>query len=86
MLPLPDLSRWEVEFRHAPDAPKGYSTGPIGSGSFELARVRTQHDCLMLPFLFLSLVRLMQPRRSAPKEGDTVTAARHPGPGNGHAI
>jgi len=26
----------------------------------------------------------MQPRRSAPKERDNVTAARDPGPGNGH--
>ena len=53
----------------------------IGSGTFELVRVRTRHDCLMLSFAFLSisLVRFMQPRRSAPEEGDNVTAARDPG-------
>jgi len=31
------------------------------------------------PFISVSLVRLMQPRRSAPKDGDSVTAARDPG-------
>jgi hypothetical protein len=45
-----------------------------------------RHDCLKLSFLSLSLVRFMQPRRSAPNEGDNVTAARDPGPGNGHSI
>jgi len=37
-------------------------------------------------FLSFSLVRYMDPRRSAPKEGDNVTAAPDPGPGNGHSI
>jgi len=85
-LPPPDHSQVEVEFPRAPDPPKGYRTVPIGSGTFESVRVRTRHDCLMLSFPFLSLVRYMQPRRSAPREGDTVTAARDPGPGNGHSI
>ena len=58
---------------------------PIGSGTYEFVRLRTRHDCLML-FLSFSLVRYMQPRRSAPKEGDNVMAARDPGPGNGHSI
>ena len=88
-LPPPDHSQVEVEFPRAPDPPKGYRTVPIGCGTFEFVRVRTRHDWLMLPFLsFLSfsLGRFMQPRRSAPKEGDNVTAARDPGPGNGHSI
>jgi hypothetical protein len=74
----------EVEFTRAPDQPKGYHTVPIGSGRFEVVRVRTWHYCLML--LFFSLVWFMQPRRSAPKEGDNVTAKRDTGPGNGHSI
>ena len=86
VLPPPDLSQWEVEFPRAPDPPKGYHKVPIGSGTFEFVRVRTRHDWLMLSFPFLSLVRYMQPRRSAPREGDTVTAARDLGPGNGHSI
>jgi len=86
VLPPPDPSQREVEFPRAPDPPKGYCTVPIGSGTFKFVRVRTRHDCLMLSFPFLSLVQYMQPRRSAPREGDTVTAARNPGPGNGHSI
>jgi len=68
-LPPPDHSQVEVGFPRAPDPPKGYCTVPIGSGTFEFVRVRTRHDCLMLSFPFLSLVRYMQPRRSAPREG-----------------
>jgi hypothetical protein len=76
----------EVEFPRAPDPPKGYRTVPIGCGTYEFVRVRTRHDCLMFSFLSFSLVRFMQPRRSAPKEGDNVTATRDPGPGNGLSI
>jgi hypothetical protein len=86
VLPPPNLSEWEVEFPRAPDPPKVYCTVPIVSGTFQFVRVRTRHDCLMLSFPFLSLVRYMQPRRSVPGEGDTVTAARDPGPDNGHSI
>jgi len=78
VLPPPDISQWEVEFPHAPNPPKGYRTVPISSGTFEFVRVRTQHD-LFNAFLFFSLVRFMQPRRSAPKERDNVTAARDQG-------
>jgi len=77
VLPPPDRSQVEVEFPRAPDPPKGYCTVPIGSGTFEFVRVHTWHDCSMLPLL--SLVRLMQPRRSAPKERDNVTVARYSG-------
>jgi len=48
VLPPPDLSHWEVEFPRAPNPPKGYRTVPIGSGTFQLVRVRTRHDCIML--------------------------------------
>jgi len=41
---------------------------------------------LCFPFLSFSLVQFMQPRRSAPEERENVTAARDPGPGNGHSI
>jgi len=53
----------------------------IGSATFECVRVRTQQDCLMLsfPFLSFSFVRLMQPRRSSPKEEDNVIAIHDPG-------
>ena len=86
VLPPPDISQRDVEFPRGPDPPKGYCTVTIGSRTFEFVRVRTRHDCSMLFFSFLSLVRYMQPRRSAPREGDTVKAARDPGPGNGHSI
>jgi hypothetical protein len=45
VLPPPDLRQWEVEFPHAPDPLKGYLKVPIGSGTFQLVRVRTPHDC-----------------------------------------
>jgi hypothetical protein len=78
-LPHPGHSRVEGEFPRVPDPPKGYRTVPNGRGTFEFVRVRTRHDCLMLSFPFLSLIRLMQPRRSGPTEGDYVTVARDPG-------
>jgi len=52
VLPRLDLSQWEVEFPSAPDPQKGYRTVPIGSGTCELVRVPTGHDCLMLSFPF----------------------------------
>ena len=52
---------------------------PISSGSYEFVRVRTRNDCISLPSVLFSLVRFIQLRRSAPKEGDNVTAARDPG-------
>ena len=85
VLTSPCLSQWEVEFPRSPDPLKGYCTVPIGCGTYEFVRVDTWHDCLML-FLSFSLVRYMQPRRSVPKEGDNVMAARDPGPGNSHSI
>jgi len=52
---------------------------PIGSGTYDLVWVRTRHDCIILSSLFFSVVRFMQPRWSAPTEGDNVTAARDAG-------
>ena len=46
------VSQVKVDFPRAPDPPKGYRTVPIGSGTFELVRVRTRHDCIMLSFPF----------------------------------
>jgi len=40
----------------------------------------------LFPFSSPLWYRLWQPRRSAPKEGDNVTAARDPGLGNGHSV
>jgi len=82
----PDLSQWEVELLCAPDLLKGYRTVPNGGGTFEFVRVRTRHDCFMLSFPLHSLEWYMQPRRSAPREEDTITAAGDPKPGNGHSI
>ena len=65
----------EAEHSRSPDPPKGrHWAVPIRSGTYDFLRVRTQHECIMLSFLSFSLVRFMQPRRSAPKEGDNVTA------------
>jgi len=68
----------DVEFPHAPDLPKGrHWAVPIGSGTYDFVQVRTRQECIILfRLLFFSLVRFMQPRRSAPKEGDNVTATR----------
>ena len=55
--PPPARSQVEEEFPRTPDTPTCYRMVPIGSGTFELVRVRTRHDCLLLSFLsFSSLV------------------------------
>jgi len=51
----------------------------IGCGTYWFVRLRTSNDCSITPFHSLLLYWLLQPRRSAPKEGDTVMAARVPG-------
>jgi len=67
----------KVEFPHAPDLWKGrHCAVPISSRTYDLVQVRMQHECVMLSFLSFSLVQFMQHRRSAPKEGDNVTATR----------
>jgi len=78
----------EVEFPRAPDPPKGrpelYRSVVGLMGSYDC--VRRMIVSFFVSLSFSSLVRFMQPRRSAPKERDNVTAARDPGPGNGHSI
>jgi hypothetical protein len=46
------VSQVEVDFPRAPDPPKGYRTVPIGSGTYDFVRVRTRHECLILPSVF----------------------------------
>jgi len=84
-LPPPEISQVEVEFPRAPDPPNGYHMVQIGCGTYGFVRVRTLNGCLIVFFPYLLLYGLMQPRGSAPKEGDNVTArllVTCPGPGN----
>ena len=82
-LPPPEISQVEVEFPRAPDPPNGYHTVLIGCGTYGFVHLRTLNGCLVVSFLLL--YGFMQPRGSAPKEGDNVMARLHvtcPGPGN----
>jgi len=82
-LPPPEISQVEVEFPRAPDPPNRYHTVLIGCGTYGFVHLRTLHGCLVVSFLLL--YGFMQPRGSAPKEGDNVMARLHvtcPGPGN----
>jgi len=84
-LPPPETSQVEVQFPCAPDPPNGYHMVLIGSGTYGFVRLRTLNGCLIVSFPFLLLYGFMQPRGSAPKEGDNVMARLHvtcPGPGN----
>jgi len=71
-LPPPELSQVEVELPHAPDPPNGYHTVLIGCETYGFVHLRTLNGCLIVSFLLL--YGFIQPRRSAPKEGDNVTA------------
>ena len=72
----------------AESAQRSPLTVPIGSGTYGFVRLRTWDDCFIPCFLsFVSLIYwLRQPRRSAPREGDNVTATRDPRPGKRHCI
>jgi len=75
----------EVEFPRAPDLPNGYHMVMIGCETYVLIRLRTFNGYLIVSCPFLLLYGFMQPRGSAPTEGDDVTARLHvtcPGPGN----
>jgi hypothetical protein len=88
-LPPPDISQVEVEFPCAPDLPNGYHTVLFGCGTCGFVRLRRLKGCLIVSFPFLLLYGIMQPRGSAPREGDNVMArlyATCPGPGNTHFI
>jgi len=79
----------EVEFPRAPDLPNGYHMVLIGCGTYGFVHLRTLNDCLIVSFPFLLLYGFMQPRGSAPNEGDNVMARLHvtcPGPGNTRLI
>jgi hypothetical protein len=62
----------EVEFPRAPDPPNGYHMALIGYGTYGFVRLRTLNGCLIVSFPFLLLYGFIQPRGSAPKEGDDV--------------
>ena len=88
-LPPPEISQVEVEFPHVPDLPNGYHTVLIGCGSYGFVRLCMLSGCLIISFPLLRLYGCMQPRRSAPQEGDNVMAPLHvtcPVPGNTHFI
>jgi hypothetical protein len=61
-----------VEFPRTPDPQNGYHTLPIGCGIYGFLHLRTLNGCLIVSFLLL--YGFMQPRGSAPKEGDNVMA------------
>jgi hypothetical protein len=82
-IPPPEISQVEVEFPRAPYPPNGYHTVLSRCGTYGFVHLRTLNGCLVLTFLLL--YGFMQPRGSAPKEGDNVMARLHvtcPGPGN----
>ena len=82
-----DFSQWKVEFHPVPDPPKGHPEWYQSvTALFSLYEYVRGMIVQCFPFLSISLVWLMQPRRSAPREGDTVMAAHEPGPGNTHSI
>jgi hypothetical protein len=73
----------EGEFPRAPDPPNSYQTVLIGCGTYAFVHLRTLNGCLVVSFLLLYGV--IQPRGSAPKEGDNVMTRLYvtcPGPGN----
>ena len=81
-LPPPETSQVDVEFPRAPDPPNGSHMVLIGSGTYDFLHLCTLNGCLVVSFLLL--YGFMQPRGSAHKEGDNVTARLHitcPGPG-----
>jgi len=84
-LPPPEICQLEMEFPHAPDPPNGYQMVLIGCGTYGFVHLRMLNSCFVVSFAFLLLYGFMQPRGSAPKEGDNVMARLHetcPGPGN----
>ena len=88
-LPPAEISQVEVEFPRAPGPPNGYHTVLIGCGTYGFVRLLTLNGCLIVSFPFLLWYEIMQPRGSAPKEGDNVMVRLHvtcPGPGNTHFI
>jgi len=84
-LPPLEISHMEVELPREPDPLHGYFTVLIRRETYRFIYFRTLHRCLIVSFPFLLLYGFMQPRGSAPKEGDNVMARLHVmclGPGN----
>jgi len=82
-LPPLETGQVEVDFPCTLDPPNGYHTVLIGCGTYGFVHLRTLNGCLVVSFLLL--YGIMQPRGSAHKEGDNVTARLHIaclGPGN----
>jgi hypothetical protein len=88
-LPPAEISQGEVEFPRVQDPPNGYHVVLISCGTYGFIRLRTLSGYFIAFFPFLLLTGFIQPRWSAPKEGDKVMARLHktcPGPGNTHWI
>jgi hypothetical protein len=86
-LPPPEIGQMEVEFPRVPDPPNGYHMVLVGCGTYGFQRLRTLNGCLIVFFPFLLLYGFMQPRGSAPREGDNVMSRLHVMclvPGNTH--
>jgi len=64
----------EVEFPRGPDPSKFNHTVVLRTGTYPFVHLRTLNGCLIVLFPFVLLDRYIQPRGSAPKEGDNVTA------------
>jgi hypothetical protein len=62
---------------HAPDPPNGYHIVLLDCGTKGFVLLCTLNGCLIVSFTFLLLYGFMQPRGSAPKEGDNVMAQLH---------
>jgi hypothetical protein len=89
LLPSPDTSQVEVEFRCVPYPQNGYHTVLIGCGTYGFLRLRMLNGYLIDFFTSQLLYRFMQPRGSAPKVGDNIMAQLNmpcPGPGNTRSI
>jgi len=88
-LPPPEICQVEVKCSGPPDPPNGCHTVLIGSGTYGFVHLGTLDGCWIISFSFLLLNGCMQPRWSAPKEGDIVMAWLHvmcSGPGNTRVI
>jgi len=76
-LPPLEISQVEAEVPCAPVPPNGYHMVLSGCGTYGFANLRTLNGHLIVSFSFLLLYGCMQPRGSAPKEGDNVMARLH---------
>jgi len=84
-LPPPEPNQVEVEFPNTLDPLNAFHTVLIGFGIYEFVHLRTLNGCLIVSFPFLLLYWFMQPRGSAPREGENAMARLHvtcPGPVN----